>query len=270
MNSGDDKYLQSILDCLSVSAAYKPKFGQRRSEGLTLPEFQGLYRGDTFYNWFGLDNPAIYAAHKAAGGITSVYRQIGIGCERVFRQILQDTLNLSESDATWSYETEGADGRKRRLSLDGRIPLASVRDTEARQRVQEWMDRAAKDLDIETGMLASLTGVVFEVRQGYKSKDSKRQNADIENAVTAYTRSYLPCVVVLSNQIDGDVLARYRSAKWTVITGVLGLNDATRSTYDFMQDVVGYDLAAFFERNGDAIREEVEKVVSALLLSGEE
>lgn len=267
MNSNDEKYLQSILDCLSVSAAYKPKFGQRRSEGLTLPEFQGLYRGDTFYNWFGLDNPAIYAAHKAAGGITSLYRQIGIGCERVFRQILQDTLHLSESDVVWSYETEGMDGRKRRLSLDGRIPLASVRDTEARGRVQEWMERTAEDLDIETGIFTSLTGTVFEVRQGYKSKDSKRQNADIENAVTAFTRSYLPCVVVLSNQIDGDVLARYRSAKWTVITGVLGLNDATKSTYDFMRDVVGYDLAAFFERNGNAIRDEIEKVVNTLLLS---
>ena len=269
MDSNDEKYLNCILDCLRTSATYKPKFGQRRSDGLALPEFQDLYRGDAFYNWFGLDNPAIYAAHKAAGGITSVYRQIGIGCERVFRQALQDTLNLSESDAAWSYETEGTDGRKRRLSLDGRIPLSRVRDAAARERVQEWMERSARDFDIEIGMFTSLTGAVFEVRQGYKSKDSKRQNADIENAVTAYTRSYLPCVAVLSNQIDGDVLARYRSAKWTVITGVLGLNDSTKSTYDFMRDVVGYDLAEFFNRNEAAIRSEVENVVNTLLQSGE-
>jgi hypothetical protein len=140
---------------------------------------------------------------------------------------------------------------------------------EARRRVHDWMDRSARELDIESGMFSSLTGTVFEVRQGYKSKDSKRQNADIENAVTAYTRSYLPCLVLLSNQIDGDVLARYRSAKWTVVTGVLGLNDATKSTYDFMRDVIGYDLAAFFNRNEGAIRDEVEKVVNTLLLSGE-
>lgn len=270
MAANDDKYLQTIVECLRTSAAYKPKFGQRRSEGLTLPEFQGLYRGDPFYNWFGLDNPAIYAAHKAAGGITSVYRQIGIGCERVFRQILQDTLHLSEAEVTWSYETEGTGGRKRRLSLDGRIPLDGIGNMEARGRVHDWMERSAKELDIESGMFSSLTGTVFEVRQGYKSKDSKRQNADIENAVTAYTRSYLPCVVLLSNQIDGDVLARYRSAKWAVVTGVLGLDDATKSTYDFMRDVIGYDLAAFFNRNEDAIRDEVEQVVNTLLLSGEQ
>ena len=130
------------------------------------------------------------------------------------------------------------------------------------------MELSADALDIEPGVLSSLTGAVFEVRQGYKSKDSKRQNADIENAVTAYTRSYLPCVVVFSNQIDGDILSRYRSAKWTVITGILNLNDPTKSTYDFMRDVVGYDLAGFFNRNEDAIRDEVESIVNTLLVSG--
>jgi len=30
-----------------------------------LQEFQALYQADPFYNWFGLDNPLMYAAHKA-------------------------------------------------------------------------------------------------------------------------------------------------------------------------------------------------------------
>ena len=267
MTPSDDKYLQIILECLRTSVGYKPKFGQRRRDGLTLNEFQDLYRSDPFYNWFGLDNPSIYAAHKAAGGITSVYRQIGIGCERVFRQILQDTLNLSESDVMWSYETVAPGGRKRTLSLDGRIPLDSIGNDEAKARFQEWMKLIADELEIEPGIFAALTGAVFEVRQGYKSKDSKRQNADIENAASAYTKSYLPCVVVLSNQIDSDILSRYRSARWTVITGILQANDPTRSTYDFMRDILGYDLAGFFDRNRDFIRNETERVVQALLVS---
>ena len=69
MASNDDKYLQTIVECLRTSAAYEPKFGQRRAQGLTLPEFQGLYNADPFYNRFGLDNSAICAARKAAGGI---------------------------------------------------------------------------------------------------------------------------------------------------------------------------------------------------------
>ena len=60
----------------------------------------------------------------------------------------------------------------------------------------------------------SLTGTVFEIRQGYKSRDSKRQNADIANAAAAYANGYLPCAAILSDQIDADVRLRYRSERW--------------------------------------------------------
>ena len=84
------------------------------------------------------------------------------------------------------------------------------------------MNESAKMLDVDDKVFGSLSGTIFEVRQGYKSKDSKRQNADIANAATAYTRGYFPCAVILSGQIDGDVLMRYRAEKWSVVTGILG------------------------------------------------
>jgi hypothetical protein len=34
-----------------------------------------MYGADPFCSWVGLDSPLMYAAHKAAGGMTSVYRQ---------------------------------------------------------------------------------------------------------------------------------------------------------------------------------------------------
>ena len=101
--------------------------------------------------------------------------------------------------------------------------------------------------------------------RGYKSKDSKRQNADIANAATAYTKAYLPCAAILSTQIDGDILYRYRGEKWSVITGIVGAKNPLISTYDFMRDVVGYDLAGFFTRNRKILRKEVEVVLKALL-----
>jgi len=42
--------------------------------------------------------------------------------------------------------------------------------------------RRAKRLGLPNPTRQSLQGGVFEVRQGYKSKDSKRQNADVANA----------------------------------------------------------------------------------------
>ncbi len=94
MNIQDDKYKKIVLDPIYVCAKYKPKMGQGRGKGFELDAFQKLYQADPFYSWFGLDNPLMYAAHKAAGGMTSIYRQIGMGCERLFRQILIDELRL--------------------------------------------------------------------------------------------------------------------------------------------------------------------------------
>lgn len=210
----------------------------------------------------------MYAAHKAAGGMTSIYRQIGIGCERVFRQVLRDALGLSGEDVVWSYTTSTPGGRTRKLSLDGRVPLDRISNTIRRTRFHEWMKLSSDALGIEPGVFNSLTGTVFEVRQGYKSKDSKRQNADIANAATAYTKSYLPCAVILSNQIDNDILRRYRGEQWVVVTGMLGANDPLVSTYDFMRDIIGYDLAAFFERNTGTLKAELDKVLRTLLEPG--
>jgi hypothetical protein len=125
--------------------------------------------------------------------------------------------------------------------------------TQKRQALfREWMRASAEKVGVTPAIFDSLTGTVFEVRQGYKSKDSKRQNADIANAATAYVKAYFPCAVILSDQIDGDILLRYRAEKWAIVTGVVGANDPLVSTYDFMRDVIGYDLAAFFERNSQA------------------
>lgn len=261
----DAPYVAIILKPIRKCADYMPKFGKGGKEGITLPDFQRLYGGDQFYSWFGLDNPLMYAAHKAAGGMTSVYRQIGIGCERLFQQILRDNLGLSEEDVKWSYEVAAAGGRKKRLSLDGRIITDRVKNRAARKRVAAWLRRAAKDMDVDSRVASSLSGIVFEVRQGYKSKDSKRQNADIANAATAYTRSYLPCALILSSQIDDDIALRYRAEKWLLLTGCSGKSDSLRSTYAFVKSVVGYDLAAFFQRNSKKLRREVGAVLKGLL-----
>ncbi len=163
----------------------------------------------------------MYAAHKAAGGMTSIYRQIGLGCEKLFRAILCDALSLSSEDVMWSYEIFLPTGKKRTLYLDGRVPLSRIPDKNKRESRNLVMRRSADRIGVDPRVFTTLEGTVFEVRQGYKSKDSKRQNADIANAAMAYTRAYLPCAVILSTQIDSDILYRYRSEQWAVITGIV-------------------------------------------------
>jgi hypothetical protein len=262
--SQEDRYLSLLLAAVRTCLNYKPRFGQGRKEGVSFKQFQELYGSDPFYHWFGIDSPLMYAAHKAAGGMTSVYRQIGIGAQWVFFQILQDQLGLTAVQAGWKYTVESAKGKTRTLSLDGRIDVEDIRDSTAKKRIKQWMCDAEKTIGLPSDTCANLKGVVFETRQGYKSKDSKRQNADIANAAKAYAYLYIPVLLLFSTQIDGDVASRYRESLWLLLTGTTR-GRATESTYAFCRDVVGYDLGRFFERNSARLRKEIEAVLKTLL-----
>lgn len=211
--SRDDRYFQLLSGALQACVGYKPKFGRGGSVGTSLDQFRVLYGADPFYQWVGLDSPLMYAAHKAAGGMTSIYRQLGIGCEWILRSILQDNLGLSSEESSWTYTVPAPDGKSRNLVLDGRIEFDAVRDAAIRSRIESWVAEAGDTVLLGQDIRRSLKGVVFEARQGYKSKDSKRQNADIINASNAYANLYLPVLLLFSTQIDGSVAMRYKQAQ---------------------------------------------------------
>ena len=206
----------------------------------------------------------MYAAHRAAGGITSIYRQIGMGSEMLVRQILQDHLGLSAEQANCSYEITTSAGRKRTLKLDARIDPADIDDSAKRERVSAWLQSAAQHLSLEARISAAMRGIVIEVRQGYKSKDAKRQNADMANAAAAYTRGYLPVLAIMSNQIDGDIVERYERGRWLVLRGSVGGGNLF-STYAFINEIAEYDLARFFQRNSTQLKTFTEDVLETLL-----
>lgn len=262
--SQDEQYFALLNAALRKCLSYKPKFGQRGKDGLTLQQFSDLYSADPFYHWLGLDSPLMYAAHKAAGGMTSIYRQIGIGSQWIFHQMLQDQLGLSPEQASWNYTIQLANGKERKFSLDGRIDLAGIVNISAQSRFQEWLNDISVVINLPKDTLANIKGVVFEVRQGYKSKDSKRQNADLANASKAYAHLYIPVILLFSTQIDAGIAHRYQENFWLLLTGALN-GAPTNSAYSFCREVLGYDLADFFHRYSPKIRIEVENVLQTLL-----
>lgn len=260
----DEKYLELFITPLRVCAEYKPKLGQGGKTGKSYEEFQAIYAADPFYSWVGLDSPLMYAAHKAAGGMTSVYRQLGMGSQWLLNQIIQDYLGLTKAQANWSYTVPSTKGKTRTLSLDGRIELEHITDEAHRSRVEQWLGTACMQLQLPKKTQQNLKGIVIEARQGYKSKDSKRQNADIANAANAYANLYVPMLVVFSTQIDGDLVQRYTEAQWLLLRGTPN-GTALDNTYVFCRDVIGYDLGDFFQRNSAAIKNEIENILEALL-----
>ena len=176
-----------------------------------------------------------------------------------------DELGIDEEDAKWLFEVEIRSGKSRTLHLDARIPINAVKEPNRREVVADWINRASADVGVDEFARSKMAGVVFEVRQGYKSKDSKRQNADISSAAYAHAHAYLPCMAVLSRQIDSDIQNRYSEAKMAMLTGTSQTDGDLRSVYAFMKQIVGYDLEAFFVRNSEIMRAELDRVLNSLL-----
>ncbi|MDW8405540.1 hypothetical protein [Chloroflexus sp.] len=264
ITSFDEKYRNIFAQSIRTCLEYRPKFGKSSETGLSLADFQQLYAQDLFYHWLGLNSPLMYAAHKAAGGITSIYRQVGMACQDLFRQMLQDHLSLSPDQTVWQYEIPAASGKPRQLALDARVEWGHITDEQKRQSMQQWLTEAGNVIKLKPSVIERLRGAVFEVRQGYKSKDAKRQNADIANAIHAYAEGYLPVIILFSQQIDNDIAHRYRKNSWLILIGVRE-GTATTSTYSFCREIIGYNVADFFDRNAEYIRVEIENVLQKLL-----
>lgn len=263
-NDNNNRYLDILLEPIKLCSQYKPKFGTSNKDGTTLLEFKNLYALDPLYRWIGFDSDLMYAAHKAAGGITSIYRQLGIGCERLIRQIISDQLNLNKKQLIWGYEIQKDDGSTAKLTLDAKISVDDLKNSYYRDTINEWLRLSSIKLGLETKRSQNLVGAVFEIRQGYKSADSKRQNGDLLNAIRAYNENLLPVMMVLSSQINAVVLKRYQTAQLLVLVGILN-DDPTISTYAFCEKILNYSLEDFFRNNSSVISEEINNILESLL-----
>ncbi len=263
MPNKDEQYLETFLLPLRKCKSYRPKFGRGGpKKGVSVDEFKLLYGSDPFYSWVGLDSALMYATHRAAGGMTSVYRQLGIGCERLFREILIDAANYRDAKfARWSYTAKTRSGKSKKLSLDGRLELSEIKNQTVLADVKRWIEVYCSRLG---GVAKPSGGIVFEVRQGYKSKDSKRQHADIDNATIAWANDYFPVFAIFSSQIDSDVALRYQNHRCGMLVGTIS-DDEQQSLYAFCKNVLDYDLAGFFKRQTSVIKSEVNSVIETIL-----
>jgi len=259
----DLTYLGILLNPLDECARHKPAFGRNDPEGVDIEQFRKMYGGDPLYHWVGLDSDLMYTAHKAAGGMTSIYRQLGIGCERLLRQIIQDEYQLDDTQAAWSYTYDKGNGTFATHTLDACIRTNDIKNLTKREKFRGWLVATAHSMGYADSNVNSLNGAVFEIRQGYKSADSKRQNADLRFGMRARSDdALLPVIVIVSTQVNNSVFHRYRDQRLHMMLGVL---KGDNSTFGFFSDVIGYDLADFFQRNSVVIRQRFETIIKQLL-----
>ncbi len=100
--------------------------------------------------------------------------------------------------------------------------------------------------------------------QGYKSADSKRQNADLRFGARSYQIGHVTVVAVLSSQVSETVIARYQGAGMLVLTGTPS-PDPTASTFAFFKEVIGYNLDDFFRRSSPVVKSVIHDLIGKLL-----
>lgn len=231
---------------LGIDPTRTPRFGTKA--GLDFPEFNARYGADALYGPLGLASQAMYQAHRHAAAMTAVYRQLGTGTERLFRQLLAD-LGLDADQRRWSYAVPDT---KRRRYLDGRVAFTDLAKPAAKDRFVAF---AAKHWDLET----PCAGMVFELRSGYKSADAKRSNGDKDAVAQARSQGLLPVMLIMSDQVDEAIIAAYINAGWTVLRG--------DETMTFLKTMFKVNLPALLKRNRawlDAVvASHVVKVLSA-------
>jgi len=72
----------------------------------------------------------------------------------------------------------------------------------------------------------------------------------------------LPVIVIVSTQVNNTVFQRYRDQRLHLMLGVL---KGDNSTFGFFSEVIGYDLAGFFQRNSSDIRKRFDAIIKQLL-----
>ena len=93
--------------------------------------------------------------------MTSIYRQIGIGGQNLFRQIVKDELKLTDDQTKWSYKVPSSNNRMRRLELDARIDINDIADSKKQLRLRSWLLSVSRSLGVDEGIADDLRGVVF-------------------------------------------------------------------------------------------------------------
>lgn len=228
---------------LRVNPDLNPKMGTGKQ--VDVNQFLSIYRTDPLYGQIGFASESVYAAHRALTRLTSLYRNVGTGTEAMVKLFIERCLGIPAASHMWGYEYS-FNGSARKRHLDGAIRFRQVRDVNARRRLRRWV----------ANVDPTATGVVLEVREGYKSSDAKRMNGDKDAVLAARADGLVPVMLVLSNQIDVSIVATYLRHGWTVLAGA--------DAYRFCARAFGIDPLEVMGRNPEFM-ERVRQHVNTLI-----
>ena len=70
--------------------------------------------------------------------------------------------------------------------------------------------------------------------------------------------------MVMSAQIDDDIVARYNVANWAILQGFVETSPYV-STFSFFKQVIGFDFVEFMNSNQEYFKEKIQHVLEQLM-----
>ncbi len=70
--------------------------------------------------------------------------------------------------------------------------------------------------------------------------------------------------MVISSQIDDDIVTRYNTAKWAILQGFIDGSPFV-STFSFFKQVIGFDFVEFMNSNQEYFKSKILNVLEQLM-----
>lgn len=222
---------------------------QATYEGAEPKLIEQSLRDDALYGVIFEDIAHKYA-FTALGGrlITSLHRNFGDIIEMSVREIFKVKFDLDGALAQMSLTLKSVEKRSTRTS-DATIPFDAL-EAHERSQIQSLHKHL---LNANHGDANKLKGISYEIRQCYKSNDSKRRTADIDMADLLLANKQLPVMLIFCSSSSPSIITDYRRlSKWIILEG----NEA----FDYVAKLTGFNFKTYLHDKCKLHKKELDKL----------
>ena len=261
----DKELLDTLLLPLRNCRKPSPLVDLGNGAPTTVASYQGYRRAcqaDTLASHCGIGSQMMYKALCSASAHGMALASLRQGMARLLRALIYDAADYpSAYDSGWRYKIATRTGGARTIHLDARIDLAKARKPRFRECAGEWVRSCCRDVKASA---PAPNGAVFRIELGSKGMERKAAYTELDVGAVAWSRGYLPVLLVDSGRRLNDALLRHQNSCWKILSASKHPS-ARSSLFAFSRRVLGFEIDQFLESYAGFIESEVDSVMADTL-----
>ncbi len=186
-------------------------------------------------------NISVFYAQSVLGGriTTSLHRNFGDIIEVSVREIFKHAYSLDDGLARSSFSIQSIEKRSTRTT-DVSIPFEALTNAQEKSLRAYHVKLCGKHTPALLAQHGACRGLGYEVRQCYKSNDSKRRTADIDMSDLLFQNKIIPMMLIFCSSSSPSIIRDYRRlSKWMIVEG----DDA----FDYVREISGFDFRGYLD-----------------------